>query len=348
MAMTYLTTTRRKVYEALNYRLRTLAGGHLASFCRPTSIALLLSERCNARCLHCDIWKNRGKEDSPSEDQWRSVLRDIREWLGPVQVVFTGGEALLKSYTIDLVGYASSIGLFTELLTHGYWEDQTKIERVALAQPARVTISFDGLGATHSLIRGKQDFFDRTHKTVQTLKRTRAEHGFPTEIRLKTVIMQHNLDEICSIAEFAEREDLEVFYQPIEQNYNTEEDPQWFDKSDNWPSQTDKAVKAVEALRGLKDKGLPIVNSSSQLSAMIAYFMNPGALRIATQSHSAHEKRLSCSALTMLQIQANGDITVCTAMEPVGNIKLKSIRAIWEERPQWWRAGCCLERRLVT
>lgn len=346
--MSYLTTTRRKVYEALNYRLRTFAGGHLASLCKPTSIALLMSERCNARCLHCDIWKNSGKEDSPSEEEWRTVLTDIRDWLGPVHVVFTGGEALLKSYTINLVGHASSIGLFTELLTHGYWEDQTKIERVAVANPARVTISFDGLGSTHSFIRGKENFFDRTYKTIQTLKRIRAERGFPKEIRLKTVIMQHNLDEVCSIAEFAKREALEVFYQPIEQNYNTAEDPYWFEKSDNWPSQTDKTVNTVEALQQLKDRGLPIVNSSSQLAAMIAYFKDPRALRIATQSHAAHEERLSCSALTMIQIQANGDVTVCTAMEPVGNIKLKSVRVIWEERPQWWRAGCCLERRLLV
>ena len=120
--MRVLGLIHKRLYESANYRLRTLAGGRFASSCRPTSIALLMTERCNARCIHCDIWKNRGPEESPSFEQWKTVLTDLRRWLGPVQVVFSGGEALLKSYTIDLVAYGSSIGLFVELLSHGFWE----------------------------------------------------------------------------------------------------------------------------------------------------------------------------------------------------------------------------------
>src|SRR5438552_14357975 len=133
----------KRVYDGVNYRLRTLGGGRWASLCRPTSISLLLTELCNARCVHCDIWKNRGKEDSPTVDQWKTVLSDLREWLGPVQVTLTGGEALLRPFTTELVAYASSSGLFLEILTHGYWDDQARIERLALAKPWRITISLD-------------------------------------------------------------------------------------------------------------------------------------------------------------------------------------------------------------
>jgi len=116
---------------------------------------LTLTERCNARCIHCDIWKNRGKEDRPSLDQWRAVLTDLRNWLGPVHVVFSGGEALLNRDTLELVSFGSSLGLFMELLSHGFWEDQAKIENLALARPSRVTISFDGIGETHDRVRGR-------------------------------------------------------------------------------------------------------------------------------------------------------------------------------------------------
>jgi len=54
----------KRVDEGVNYRLRTFAGGAWAAHCRPVSIALLLTEPCNVRSVHCDIWKNRGKEDS--------------------------------------------------------------------------------------------------------------------------------------------------------------------------------------------------------------------------------------------------------------------------------------------
>src|SRR5215467_3605025 len=143
--ITLQTLNYRRFYEGINYRLRTFAGGRAANLCRPTSIALLMTERCNARCIHCDIWKNRGRENTPTLTEWKMVLNDLRRWLGPVHVVLTGGEALLNPDTVELVAYGSSIGLFIEILSHGFWEDQSRIERLALARPGRVTISFDGV-----------------------------------------------------------------------------------------------------------------------------------------------------------------------------------------------------------
>jgi MoaA/NifB/PqqE/SkfB family radical SAM enzyme len=336
---------RWRIYESANYRLRTIADGRWASQCRPTSIALLMTERCNARCIHCDIWKNRGPEDRPSTVQWQTLLKDLRTWLGPVHVVFSGGEALLNPSTIDLVRYASSIKLFAEVLTHGYWEDQNKIEALAAARPGQVTISLDGVGPVHNIVRGRENFFDRTQKSIERLVRMRRTLHSNIVIRLKTVIMKQNLDDVCNVARFAERHGLEVFYQPIEQNYNTAEDPFWFQHSDTWPVDYQRAVDVVRELKQLKSIGLPIVNSDRQLEAMITYFEDPARYRVAVQAHSAHEKRLTCSALTMLQIQANGDVTTCSAMAPVGNIKEKPIRQIWETRARWWESGCCLERR---
>src|ERR1041385_3301892 len=335
----------KRVYEGVNYRLRTLGGGRWASHCRPTSIGLMLSYRCNARCVHCDIWKNRGKEDSPRLEQWKTVLSDIREWLGPVHIFISGGEALLKPYALEVAAHGSSIGLFVEFLTHGYWDDQSKIEQLALANPWRVTISLDGIGEVHNHIRGREKFFEKTATSIETLKRVRQERGLNFEIRLKTVIMNQNLNNVAEIARFANQDRMHVVYQPIEQNYNSGEDPTWFEHSNTWPRDTEKAVAAVNQLIQLKRAGLPIANSRSQLEAMIPYFRNPGELRIATQSHTAHEGRTLCSALTMLQIEADGAVTTCTGMEPVGNIKLDSIRRIWEHRPQWWEGGCCLEKR---
>ena len=344
--MTHLDYLRRRIYEGTNYRLRFIANGRWASQCRPTSIVLLMTERCNARCIHCDIWKNRGKEDRPSHEQWKTLLEDLRLWLGPVQVVFSGGEALLNRSTIELVRYASSIKLFVELLTHGFWEDQKKIEMLAAARPGRVTISLDGVGSVHDVVRGREGFFDRTEKTIQTLLRMRKTLALPLSIRLKTVVMKQNLADVGNVAHFAQRHGVEVFYQPIEQNYNTAEDPTWFEEGETWPNDIPRAVAAVRELKQLKSDGLPIVNSTEQLDAMIPYFENPVANRVAIQAHAAHEKKLGCSALIMLQIQANGDVTTCCSMPSVGNIKERPIREIWNTRPRWWESGCCLTERL--
>src|SRR5262249_19898716 len=155
-----------------------------------------------ARCVHCDIWKNKGKEDCPTLDQWQNVLGDFRRWLGPVHVTLSGGEALLTPFTPELVRHGVSLGLFMEVLTHGYWPDQTRIKALGRARPWRVTVSLDALGATHSLIRGRTTFYEHTATTLQTLQSLRREGRGPLEIRLKTVIMSHNLDEVCDVARF--------------------------------------------------------------------------------------------------------------------------------------------------
>jgi MoaA/NifB/PqqE/SkfB family radical SAM enzyme len=335
----------RRAYEVFNYRLRHWAGGRLASHCRPVSIVFLLTERCNAKCLHCNIWMNRGQENSPSLEQWQTVLTDMRQWLGPIHVVFSGGEALLKPYAIDLIRHAHALGLNLELLTHGWWEDQTKIESVALAKPYRVTISCDGIGEVHNIVRGKPNFWEKTSRTIDTLLRMRQEHNLGYTVRLKNVIMSHNLSDTLKVAEFANRDGMEVFYQPIEQNYNTADNPDWYTESNNWPSDTSLAISNVKQLIEMKRKGYRIANSFAQLEAMVPYFDNPDQLRIATQTHSAHEKRRSCNALITLQLQSNGDVTVCTGVPPVGNVKETPIRQIWENRPRFWEQGCCLEKR---
>jgi len=336
----------RRLHEGVTYRLRTVAGGRLAHHCRPASVMILLTELCNAKCVHCNIWQNRGKEDSPTFEQWKTVLSDLRSWLGPIHVVFTGGEALLRPFTPDLTAHASGLGFFVEVLTHGYWDDLPRMERLALARPGRITMSLDGIGDTHSLVRGRPGFWDKSLRSLMLYKRLREEQHLPYAVRLKTVIMSHNLHDVANVARFAAEHGFEAFYQPIEQNYNTQEDPRWWEHTENWPKDAGRAVAAVEELIRLKREGLPIANTFNQLEVMIPYFRDPDAMRVAVQSHTSHERRQTCVALTTLQLQANGDVTVCSNAPRVGNVKQTPIRQIWEQRPHYWESGCCLETRL--
>jgi MoaA/NifB/PqqE/SkfB family radical SAM enzyme len=236
-----------------------------------------------------------------------------------------------------------------ECLTHGYWEDQSRMEKLALASPWRVTVSLDGIGETHSKVRGRQKFWEKTNASIETLQKVRRENNLDFVIRLKTVVMSHNLNDVGNVARFAaNHRDIEVFYQPIEQNYNTPEDPQWFERSENWPKDIRGAVSTINELIMLKRSGLPIANSYKQMQAMIPYFQDPDSHRVAVQCHQGHEPYLHCAALTNLQIHSNGDVRACHATDPIGNITEASIREIWETRPRVWEVGCCLERRCTA
>jgi MoaA/NifB/PqqE/SkfB family radical SAM enzyme len=339
----------KRAYDRVNDRLRTLAGGRLARLCRPTWISLLLTERCNSRCVHCDIWRNRGKEvGAPTSAQWQAVLSELRSWLGPAHVCITGGEALLVPHTLDVVRHGVRAGLLVEVLTHGYWHDQERIEGLARADPWRITLSLDGLGEVHSRIRGRPHFAERTFASLETLLRLRRDERLSYSVLLKTVVMRHNLGELAPIARFAAERGVEVLYQPLEQNYRSREDPRWFEESENWPDDPERAAAAVRELVALKRAGLPIANGERQLELMVRYFREPAALRVATQSHTAGDRVRACAALSLLQIQANGDVKACASAPPVGNVKERGIREIWAARPHWWTSGCCLEQRLTA
>jgi len=108
----------------------------------------------------------------------------------------------------------------------------------------------------------------------------RKEHKLDFEIRLKTVIMRQNIEHVSDVAHYASQEGMHVFYQPIEQNYDTDEDPKWFEHSPTFPNDREKAVEVVNHLIQPKRDGLHIANSYAQLQAMIPYFRNPDALRL--------------------------------------------------------------------
>src|ERR1035441_6490235 len=81
-----------------------------------------------------------------------------------------------------------------------------------------------------------------------------------------------------------------------------------------------------------------------QLESMVPYFLNPDAMRVSVQQHTAHLKHPVCSALTSIQVMPNGDVLACFGMPPVGNIKTTPIRQIWRDRPRWWKGGALLDQ----
>lgn len=315
--------------------------GRWAHHVRPSSVALLLTMHCNARCVHCDIWESSALDDSLSREQWLQLLTDLASWLGPVHVMLTGGEALLKPFIPELIAHGSSLGLQIELLTNGYRCESELLERIALARPWRVTLSVDGVGSAHDRIRGREDFWQRTGSSIDTLVRLRRERRLKFAILLKCVVMHHNLADIGNVARYARENGVEVHYQPIERNYGAPDDLLWFEHSPNWPDDVDRAVAAVEELISLKRDGYPIANSIEQLEVMIPYFRDPASLQRQVRAHIAHEKRPLCAAVSMLEIKPNGDIVICNKCAPIGNVTKGAISDLWKERPRWWQGASC-------
>jgi MoaA/NifB/PqqE/SkfB family radical SAM enzyme len=307
----------------------------------PVSICARMTMRCNSRCVHCNIWKkNFGPE--LETDQWLRALDNLRAWLGAFEMVFTGGEALLRPDMPLLLEHAVALGIRAELLSNGICMDEQKAIAVAATGIDQITISLDGISpSVHDAFRGKSGFHDKTMSAINALNSARRKREMPLRILLKTVISANNLHELVPIAVWAKEQGLEVQFQPIEQNYEEDLDPAWYHASPLWIKDLDLLCETINTLRQQRAQGAAIANSDDDFLRYIEYFKRPDAMMAIIQAHCSENYSSHCPmAVGDFNISSNGDVRMCFLMEPIGNIALKKPETIWKERKRCWSGPC--------
>ncbi len=83
----------------------------------PIRIDLALTYRCNNNCPHCYAGGPRQTKELTTEE-WKKVIRKADDFEVP-NVVFTGGESLMRPDLDELVAYCQSRDIVTGLITNG-------------------------------------------------------------------------------------------------------------------------------------------------------------------------------------------------------------------------------------
>jgi AdoMet-dependent heme synthase len=312
------------------------------SFNQPTYISLKMTNRCNSRCAHCNIWKIKYDEPELSTDQWFRALDGLRRWLGEFKIDFTGGEALLRPDMVAILAHAVKLGIHVELLSNGLIIDESLAKAIVDTGIDQVTISLDGLTApVYDRFRGQEGFHEKTFAAINALNRLRQGGRRTMRILLKTVISNNNLHELVPIAEWVKKQGLEVQYQPIEQNYGEEPDDTWYRLSPLWVKDIGLLEKAIGELRRLKEQGYPIVNSDADFLRYVRYFREPEALMKQIKGHVSKKQGKSCNAgVGNFVISCNGDVRMCWMMKPIGNVAVTDPQRIWKKRKRCWAVPC--------
>jgi MoaA/NifB/PqqE/SkfB family radical SAM enzyme len=325
----------------MNSRLAPFAARSDKNLVKPTYICFKLSERCNSKCVHCDIWQNQ-QEDPLTTNQWIRTLDNIRQWIGPAHVVFTGGEVFLRRDTLDIVKHATSLGLVCEVLTNGLLTERHHCEELVKAKVDQVTISLDGVTPeTHFAVRRVPGMHEKILRTIDDLDEFRRRHKTGLNILLKMVIMKPNLHEAVAMADWVNaRGHATVRYQPIEQNYAQAENLNWYKDSDLWISDIAGVKAVVGELVQRKQASYPIRNTVENLRSMIHYFENPDRDMRKVRSHNERSADICLSGVSSMVISSNGDVRWCFQMSPAGNVKTQPPQEIWENRAECWKQPC--------
>lgn len=169
----------------------------------PLSGGIAITHRCNLECAHCYLAGSpRGGEKRARElDTARvcSLIDEIAD-AGCLLLLLTGGEPMLREDFADIYRHAKTRGLLLSVFTNGTLVDR-KIARLFSEFPPRsVEVSLYGATAdTYEKVSGVRGSFAKCMKGVRLLLDRRIR------VKLKSVIMTHNLHELPALEEFARR-----------------------------------------------------------------------------------------------------------------------------------------------
>ena len=146
---------------------------------RITSLPILVifpHNRCNCRCVMCDIWRIRQVREITPRDL-EPHLTSLRE-LNVKWIVFSGGEPLMHSDISSLSHVCRAEGVRVTLLTAGLTLE--KRADIVAASIDDLIVSIDGPPDIHDKIRGVPGAYRRLQRGIEALRQLRAEmpiHG---------------------------------------------------------------------------------------------------------------------------------------------------------------------------
>ena len=159
--------------------------------CIPFKAFFELTYRCNLRCRHCYTPMYYDNELSLSEIE--SILDQLVH-IGTFNLIFTGGEILVREDFFDITNIAKSKGFLLVLLTNGTLITNVIADKIARLKPIGVDISLYGAcEETHDFVTKVTGSFERAVEGIKLL----VERGI--RVRTKTVLMSSNADEYKEI-----------------------------------------------------------------------------------------------------------------------------------------------------
>ncbi len=148
----------------------------------PSNVDLLVSSRCNLRCVMCNLWKLAEKNHSiVNEELEISAYEKLMEELariGTKSICISGGEPLLKKGVFSIIREAKEKNFVVELITNGTLVTPEIAQRLIESGVDLVTVSIDAPKAqVHDQIRGVKGSWEKSTRGIITLADFRKRLG---------------------------------------------------------------------------------------------------------------------------------------------------------------------------
>ncbi|MBN3906104.1 MAG: nif11-class peptide radical SAM maturase 3 [Nostoc sp. NMS1] len=137
--------------------------------------------KCNLACQHCGSRAGHARTKELSTEEALDMVRQLAE-VGITEVTLIGGEAFLRPDWLEIAKAITDAGMLCGMTTGGYGITLETAHRMKEAGIGVVSVSVDGLEATHDRLRGKKGSWQWAFKTMSHLKEVGIPFGCNTQI----------------------------------------------------------------------------------------------------------------------------------------------------------------------
>jgi MoaA/NifB/PqqE/SkfB family radical SAM enzyme len=168
---------------------------------RPYHVQWLLTRKCNYRCGGCDVWREQDVDELSTGEIKKGL--DVLKKLGVIEIVFSGGNPLLRDDIGEILEYASRF-----FVTTVYDNGSMAVKKIDALRCADFTaISLDTLDARRNdFAKGVEGSWNRAMDAVETL------HEEGVSVGVSPTISQLNLHEIVGFTNYFLEKEIPVWY----------------------------------------------------------------------------------------------------------------------------------------
>jgi len=288
--------------------------------CRPIYAVWELTLRCDLACRHCGSRAGRARPDELDTAQALDLVRQMAE-LEVTEVILIGGEAYLRDDWLEIARAIVAHGMECNLTTGGRGMTPERARAAKAAGIRNVSVSLDGLEATHDALRGVTGAYKSALAALAALK----EAGIA--ITANTQIGKQNLHEVPQVFEVLRAAGIHTWQVQL-----TVAMGRVADEPENLLLEPYQVLEVLPMLAELKRRG-DAVGLRLFAGNNIGYFgPHEGTLR---GSYPAGHMYSCGAGRTTLGIEANGDIKGCPSLPTRdwvgGNVRDHSLKEIWEQ-----------------
>lgn len=275
----------------------------------PVLSEIAITYRCNLNCEFCYVGEH-DHEELNTSDMKRVLFKIYHEAKVP-SVSFTGGEPLLRTDIVELVSYASNIGLWTNLITNATLINREYTQALKESGLSSAQVSIEGPHAQlHDRITGMPGAFDATIEGIELLQRAEIP------VHTNTTISRSNIDHAHEIVLLAKNMGLSRLSMNLLIPCGSA-----LQKRNIWVSYSEIGDRILQLKHQAEDVGLKFL----WYSPLPMCKFNPIAYGLGNKS---------CAAITgLLSVDPMGSIIPCSSWrKPVGSLLRQGFLDIWRSK----------------